>query len=267
MSGLQQYFTPAWFAELLYDAHFGDLGTGDLLWEPAAGTGACLAAVPEYVPAFGTEIDPHLAAVARARTGRKVLVGDFCDAPLPEGITAVFGNPPFDMRLVERLLARCAGIMPDGSRCGLILPASFFQTSSTVVRLNRSWSLAQQLVPRDLFKWPLQMKSPLVFGLFTRDTEPALVGFLGYRETSQIRALDQRRQRLLDESFSGPRSVWREALAQALSELGGEAPLSEIYRLMEGRRPTGTAFWKEQLRKVAQLHFTRVTPGVYALPA
>jgi site-specific DNA-methyltransferase (adenine-specific) len=264
---LSQWFTPAWFAEILYDAHFGHLSERDLLWEPAAGTGACLAAVPAHVPAFGTEIDPRLARIARQRTGRRVIVGDFCSVPLPDGITAVFGNPPFDLGLVERLLERCASIMPEGSRCGLILPAYFFQTSSTVVRLNQRWTLQQEMIPRDLFNRPQQLQKSLIFGLFTRDNAPRLVGLRGYHETEAIRALDDERQRLLDESFRGPRSVWREVLTSVLAELGGEAALSAIYRRVEGRRPTPNTHWKEQIRKVAQSdHFIRVAEGVYALP-
>ncbi|MDD2765596.1 MAG: hypothetical protein PHE83_16665 [Opitutaceae bacterium] len=266
-TGLGQYFTPAWFAEILYDAHFSHLTTRDLLWEPSAGTGACLAAVPDDVPAFGTEIDPRLARIAERRTGRKVFIGDFCTVSLPEGITAVFGNPPFELDLVERLLARCAAIMPEGSKCGLILPAYFFQTSSTVVRLNQQWTLQQEMIPRDLFNRPMQMQKNLMFGLFTRDQTPRLVGLRGYHETHAIRALDEERQRLLDESFRGPRSVWREVVANVLAELGGEAPLAAIYRVVEGKRPTGNTHWKEQIRKVAQSrHFVHVAEGVYALP-
>jgi site-specific DNA-methyltransferase (adenine-specific) len=263
---LSQYFTPAWMAEILYDAHFQHLTSNDLLLDPGTGKGACLAAVPSFVPAFGIETDKRMARETEERTGRRVIVGDFCEVPLPEGITAVFGNPPFKMSLVERLLARCAEIMPDGSKCGLILPAYFFQTSSTVVRLNQRWTIAQEFIPRDLFKWPKQMEAPVVFALFTRDNAPRLVGFRGYKERSEISELDAERQRLLNDSFRGPRSVWREVLATVLRELGGEAPLSEIYRKVEGRRPTGNSHWKEQIRKVAQRHFCRMADGVYALP-
>lgn len=264
---LNQYFTAAWFAEMLYDAHFSHLTSSDLLWEPSAGKGACLAAVPSHVPAIGTEIDPELARQAAERTGRPVTVGSFCDAPLPDGITAVFGNPPFELSLVEKLLARCVEMLPLGSRCGLILPAYFFQTSSTVCRLNSKWSIAQEMIPRDLFNRPVQMIKPLVFALFTRDESPRLVGFRGYRETSETRALPEPRQKLLDESYRGPRSVWREVLAAVLVELGGSASLAVIYRAVEGRRPTVNSHWKEQIRKVAGTHFRRLDEGVYALPA
>jgi hypothetical protein len=183
------------------------------------------------------------------------------------GATSVFGNPPFELGLVERLLARCAPVFAEGNACGLLLPAYFLQTSSTVVRLNTSWTVAAELIPRDLFNRPVQMVKPLIFALFTRDNAPRLVGLRGYRETKDTRELPEDGQKLLDGSFNGPRSVWREVLATVLSELGGEAPLSAIYRVVEGRRPSGTTkFWKEQIRKVAQTHFTRVAEGVYAMP-
>lgn len=262
-----QYMTPAWFCEMLYDAHFGNLTERDMLWEPGCGTGACLAAVPAHVPAFGTEIDPQLAAIAARRTGRRIIVGDICDCPLPENLSAVFGNPKFELRLVERLLQRCAAVMPEGSKCGLILPTYVFQTSATIVRLNQKWTIAQEMIPRDLFNRPTQMQRSLLFALFTRDNAPRLVGLRGYKETSEVRALDEERQRLLDESFQGPRSVWREVFGSVLRELGGEASLAEVYHVVEGRRPTETAHWKEQLRKVAAQHFERRERGRYALPA
>jgi site-specific DNA-methyltransferase (adenine-specific) len=263
---LGQYFTPAWFAQMLYDEHFSHLTERDVVWEPAAGIGACLAAIPAHVQAHGTEIDPCLARIAAERTGRRVDVGDFCTAPMPEGVSAVFGNPPFELALVEKLLARCAPVLSEGNSCGLVLPAYFFQTSSTVVRLNSKWTISHSMIPRDLFNRPVQMVKPLIFALFTRDNAPRLVGFCGYQETKETRELPEKSQRLMDESFNGPRSVWREVLATVLRELGGEAPLSAIYRAVEGRRPTGNPAWKEQLRKVAKAHFTWVAEGVYALP-
>jgi len=269
-AALKQYFTPAWACEALWDAHFADVtGERDLVWEPCTGPGRMLAAIPDHVPAIGTEIDPELARIAERQTGRRVIVGDFCEVALPEGISAVFGNPPFELSLVERLLARCAGMLPDGSKCGLILPAYFFQTSGTVVRLNAKWTISSEMLPRDLFKWPTQMVKPLVFAVFQRDNAPRLIGFRLYKETQEIGELPEARQRMLAERIDGPRSVWREALRAVLAELGGTASLQTIYRALEGRRPTDNPWWKEQIRKVARetKHFRCVGEGVYALPA
>ena len=258
--------TPAWFCEMLYDAHFANLSEKDNVMEPGCGMGACLAAIPPHVPAFGIEVDPKLAQIASKRTGRQIILGDLRDVPLPGKITAIFGNPKFELGLVETLLARCEDIMPEGAKCGLILPTYFFQTSSTIVRLNRKWTIGQEMIPRDLFNRPRQMMRSLMFALFTRDNAPRLVGLRGYKETSEVRKLDEERQRLLDESFQGPRSVWREVFATVLTDLGGKASLTDIYRHVEGRRPTGNTHWKEQLRKVANTHFRRTDRGVYAFP-
>ena len=101
---LGQFFTPAWAAEILFDAHFSHLGPKDLVWEPTCGPGTSLAAVPAHIPAFGSEIDALLAADAARLTGRTILTGDCRTVELPSGITSVFGNPPFDLALFEELM-------------------------------------------------------------------------------------------------------------------------------------------------------------------
>lgn len=268
-ASMNQYFTPAWLAEIAYDAHLSEMKRGmPPIWESSSGTGACLAAIPAEVEAFGSEIDPKLARISEKRTGRKVIVGDLRTVPLPDKLGAIFGNPPFDLDLVEALLARSAPRMDVGAKGVLILPAYFFQTSGTVVRLNREWTISQEFIPRDLFNRPQQMIKPLVIAIFTRDNQPQLIGFRGYRETNDIRKLPEESQKLFDGSFSGPRSVWREVLTKVLMELGGEAPLSACYKKIEGRRPTDNPWWKEQVRKVAQdtKYFRRTAPSVYALP-
>jgi site-specific DNA-methyltransferase (adenine-specific) len=260
---LGQYNTPAWAAEILYDSEFSGLGSQDLVWEPSCGPGACLAAIPAHVPAIGTEIDRELALSAAARTGRPVLHGDFCNVPLPEGISAIFGNPPFQLSLVERLLERGSALLGEGGRCGLVLPSYMFAISRTVIRLNQRWTIRTNVLPRDLFPG---LRKPLFFAVFQRDSQPHLVGFRLFKELSEMRELPEASQERLADSFHGPRSVWREAFGKVLRELGGRASLQQVYRALEGRRPTPTAWWREQLRKVAQQHFSRVGEGIYALP-
>src|SRR5271157_3605390 len=94
---MAQWFTPEWAASLLVSRTFPDLSPKSLVIEPTCGYGAFMKAIPEGVPVIGVEIDPELAEKARANTGRQVIAGDFTKVPLPDGVTAVIGNPPFDL--------------------------------------------------------------------------------------------------------------------------------------------------------------------------
>ena len=262
---LGQYMTPAWAAEMLFDAHFSDLGASDMVWEPTCGTGNCLAAIPGDVPAFGSEIDPQMAAEARRRTGREVATGDCRYVPLPSGVSAVSGNPPFSLRVFEGLMERCASILKNGQKAGFVLPAYFVQTSRTVRDLNKTWTIMQEILPRDLF---FDLSKPLIFGLFTRDFQPRLVGFRLFPEVADIRGLPEETREKFDHAVNGPRSVWLETVLTAMVKLGGRASLADIYSELEGKRPTSNRFWREQIRKVLQNseHFLRVSEGMYSLP-
>ena len=263
---LGQYFTPAWAAEILFDAHFSHLTDADLVWEPTCGTGACLAAVPEHIPAVGTELDSELAAIASANTGRLVSVGNCLTADLPPNITAVFGNPPFTLKLFMQLMDRCAGILKTGHKAGFILPAYFLQTSGTVRDMAREWSIHQEIIPRDLFHG---LSKPLIFASFIRDNYPKLIGFRLFDQVFEIRATNPKTQEELASKINGPRSVWREVIVGAITAAGGKAPLNRIYREIEGRRPTPNPFWKEQIRKVLQKDktFFKISAHEYALNA
>ena len=264
---LGQFFTPAWAAEVLFDAHFSHLGANDVVWEPTCGRGNMLAAVPAHIPAFGTEIDEILAHQARKNTGREVLVGDCRTVKIPGKVTAVFGNPPFTLDLFSELLELCAGLLENGQKAGFVLPAYFMQTSRTVLPWTKTWTIEQEIIPRDIF--PNGLSKPLIFGLFTRDHSPRLVGFRLFPEIAAMREVTEEAQEALTNGIAGPRSVWRETVASAIRDLGGTADLSSIYRTIEGKRPTGNTHWKEQIRKVVQntTHFLRVSDGTYALAA
>ncbi len=144
---LNQYFTPAWAAELLFDRHFGHLTNKDLVWEPTCGIGNCLAAIPNHIPAFGSELDEALIIQAQKRTGRHVLYGDCISVQLPSGITAIFGNPPFNLKVFEGLLYRSSNILIPGNKAGFIVPAYFLSTSNTALRLSNKWAVSQELLP------------------------------------------------------------------------------------------------------------------------
>lgn len=260
---LSQYFTPRWVAEILYDVHFSHLGPQDLLWEPTCGKGNMIASVPLNVPCVGTELDPSLVIKAR-RYGRPVIEGDCLTADLSEygKVTAVFGNPPFVLDLFERLMERCSTLLDIGHKAGFIVPTYFFQTSKTVVRLGRKWSIGQEMIPRDIFPGLIK---PLAFGTFIRDNSPALFGFRLYREAAAMREFSKEVTDDLCHGSAEARGVWKSAIGKALQSLGGKASLKEIYDSMRNNRPTKNEFWKEQVRKVLQKSFVRIDEGTYAL--
>lgn len=263
MNSLNQFFTSAWASEILFDAHFNNLGINDLVWEPTCGTGNMLAAIPEHIPCIGTEIDPPIADQARKNTGREIITGNCLTIKLPQGITAIFGNPPFNLELFEKLLNRCSEILELGTKAGFLIPAYFLQTSRTVIDLGRKWTISSEIIPRDVFPG---LSKPLVFASFTRDNFPRLIGFRLFTEVSEMRQLSKHHQELFSNKIKGPRSVWKEAVTEILQELGGKASLTIIYQSIEGKRPTDNSHWKEQIRKVLQKSFVRTETGVYSLP-
>lgn len=257
---LGQFFTPAWAAEYLWDAHFGHLTSKAMVWEPTCGPGMLLAAIPGHIPCIGTEIDPRLAQRARIASGRPVITGSCLEVELPP-ITAVFGNPPFSSPLFKRLMDRCSLLLQEGQKAGFILPAYFFAYAQQVMKFNRKWTLSQEIIPKDLFP---RLSKPLIFGSFTRDSRPQLIGFRLFPELAAIKELSARVQEDLSTRINGTRSVWRETVKQVITDLGGTAHLSDIYRHMEGRRPTDNQYWKEKIRQVCQQSFSWVEEGVYS---
>jgi len=249
-AALHQYATPRWAAEELFDAHFSDLGPKDCVLEPTCGEGHFLAAIPPSVPAFGVEIDPDLAQIARARTQRNVIVADVLDPSLvlPHRVTAIIGNPKFEVDFIETLLDRARGWLPMNGRMGLVLPAYAMQTSRTVRRYNRDWSISVELIPRDI--WGDELSKPLLFCLFQKDTQPQLIGMRLYRKTSEVRELPEHTQRLLIHGAMNSTSVWINAVDHAIAALGGRAPsMNAIYEYLEARRPTENTWWRAKVRQ------------------
>lgn len=258
---LGQIFTPPWAAELLFDAHYKDANEHSLVWEPTCGPGHMLAAIPKHIPALGTEVDPALAHQARINTGCDVITADFRTVPIWQyPVTHIFSNPPWQMALFVELLAVSAKLLKAGQYAGFIIPAYFFQTSRTVMALCRQWSIEQEIIPRDIFKGSIK---PVVFAKFTRDEQPKLVGFRLFPQTAEIMDLPATSNQLLATSLNGRRSIWKAAVNTVLNELGGKADLQAIYQQIEGKRPTGTTWWKEKVRQILQRSFTRIDNGVY----
>ena len=242
---LAQYMTPAWAANELWAAHFSDMTASDVGFEPTCGDGRMLQAIPGDIRAYGCEIDPDLAAKARLRTGRDIIVGDVLEVELPEGFTFVFGNPPFSAKFLHALLPRLADRMAEGGRVGLILPGYFMQSPSTVMRWNKVWTLYSELLPRTLFP---RAQLPLIFTLFTKDPVPAMKGMRLFAEADSIEDL---RREFRHEMTNG-RGLWRPLVATALRRLGGRVHLSEIYDTIGLCRPSKNPWWKEKVRQTLQ---------------
>jgi site-specific DNA-methyltransferase (adenine-specific) len=262
---LGEYYTPSWAGPVLFNAHLGHLPPGAIIVEPGCGPGRMLQAIPARYRAIGVEINPTQAAEARRRTGREVIVGDIRTVQLPDRIDAFFGNPKFELDLIEDLLARADERMGYGGKLALILPSYLLQTSGTVLRMNRRFTIQSEKLPRDLFQRPLQMKCPIEFVIFTKEQHPRLLGFQLYSELQEISRLEEGAQETLETHIDSTGSVWRALVEKVVRKLGGRAHLRDIYACVEGCRPTRTAWWKQQIRKVCQFFFRRLGRGVYGL--
>lgn len=259
---LSQYLTPLWVAEALVQRHFADLDTGDLVLEPSCGKGAFLKALPAHVPAVGVEIDPALAAVAAAETGRRVITADFRSVSLDVSPTVVIGNPPFAIELIDQFLQRSHAMLPTGGRVGFILPAYAFQTAKRVAAYSSLWSIATELIPRNIYRG---LREPLMFTLFSKDERRLMVGLALYREAADVQEMPDTYRTLMTATEG---SLWRAVCRHALERLGGDADLAAIYREIEGHRPTRTRFWREQIRRTLQRYadeFRSMGAGRYCL--
>jgi adenine-specific DNA-methyltransferase len=258
---LNQYFTPAWAAELLVQRHFGDLQQSDTVLEPACGDGRFLMAIPPEVEAFGVEIDPIMAERARHNSRRSVICDDFLRAKLPQRPTVVIGNPPYQADLIDGFIDRCYDLLDYDGRIGFLLPVYYLQTASKVVDLNRRFSIAQELLPRNLFE---NMTKPVMWCTFTKARRTVLSGFFLYAETHAIADM-QRDIRALFIGNESRATCWRDAVAMALDACGGRATLPQLYACIEGNRPTANPWWREKVRQVAGKHFHRIAAGEYAI--
>lgn len=258
---LGQWFTPDWVAQALVDRYYPRLGLYDRVVEPSCGDGAFLRALPDQVHAIGVEIDPGLVEQAMASTGRMVVLGDFAEVDLPFQPTLVLGNPPFRQRTVQRFLDRAWRALPEDGEVGFILPAFVFQTAATVDAMAQRWCVRQDMLPRNLFP---RLQAPLCFARLTKGPKRGLVGFALYHEAAAIQRLQRRYRDLLAQ---GERSAWVAVTRAALEQLGGCASLRDIYREVEGSRPTTNRYWQEKVRQTLQRIAYRTGPGIWAIRA
>lgn len=258
--GLSQWMTPSWAAEAIVEHALPKFEEGAVIVEPSAGIGRFLDALPKRYRNIGVEIDPKLASIARAK-GHEVVIGDFRNVELPiDRADAIIGNPPFELAIFNDFLSRSHSLLDDGGQVIMLLPTYIFQTAHNVVRWNRSWSLAQEMVPRSLFG---RLKLSLMLARFTRDPAPTMSGLILYQETAAISDMPRVYQRALQEGRSG----WAAVVEQALHNLGGRSHLKAIYAEVEPRRPTPNRFWREKIRQTLQLTCERAADGSWALPS
>lgn len=260
---LDQYFTPVWAAERIIAHYYHDLTASDVVFDVGCGDGRLLMNIPRHVKAYGFEIDPNLVQAARANSGRDVIQGCFTTAPFPERPTVCVGNPPYDMNLVNQFLDRVHDEMDYGGRVGLLLPVYFFQTADTVCTYMEKWSLKYDLMPRNMFH---NMSKPVMFAHFLKERLRHSVGFFLYDETSDMRSLSSK-YRFLFLGNASSTHLWGEVIDKALVALGGVATTDQLYREIEGKRPTKTNHWKAQIRKVLQQFYQKVGPATYSLTA
>lgn len=254
---LGQYMTPDWVAIELIERYFP---REESYIEPSCGRGSFLRAFPSGTPAMGVEIDPEMARFARANSGRPVVVGDFRSVDLPIRPTAIIGNPPFKQSTVLGFLDRAWRLLPDEGRVGFILPCYILQTASTVTTLAERWSLRQDLLPRNIFG---RLKHPLMFAVLTKSIRGRLYNFALFHEQRAVSLLQRRYRELL---LQGERSVWAAVTRAALESLGGAGTLDQIYREVEGHRPTPNKFWQSKIRQTLQIIAVSHRRGHWALP-
>lgn len=254
------YQTPSWACEALIERYYGDLGSTDRVIEPSCGEGHFLDAIPREITAIGIELDPVRAAIARQRTGREIIVGDVLDVELPLVPTVVLGNPPFRSTLIDGLLDRVYEWLPVGGRCGLLLPTFVLSKQTRVTREAARWSIESELLPRDLFPGP---RLPIAFARFEKRERRTLVGFALFAEAAAIRGLPARIRHMLTHGRS---PAWRTVVFDAMRDHGGEASLEQLYRAIEGRRPTANPHWKAKVRQVVHCYAQHVGPSTYRIP-
>lgn len=259
---LGQYPTPVWAAEAIVDRYFNKLNKTDFVVEPSCGPGSFLMALPDNVPAIGVEIDASVAEIARRNTGRHIITGDFRTVAIESQPTTIIGNPPFNADIIDGFLARSHQLLPDHGSVGMILPAYLFQTAGRLTRYAEQWSIAQEMIPRNIYPG---LSLPLVFARFIKDQRRVLVGFALYFELADLQQFEKSYRETIGCVSA---SIWKDVVVQAVQRLGGSASLSRIYAEIEGSRPTRTKWWREKIRQTLRRYaevFQWDGQGTYSL--
>lgn len=257
---LDQWFTPRWAAEILMADALTGMGRDVAVVEPSCGDGSFLAAIPDHHPALGVEIDPRMAAAARASTGRPVILGDFASAEIAlEGLGVIAGNPPFGMSTVDAFVRRSHALLPEDGVLALLLPAHVLSTTTRMRPWGEMFAIEQRMIPRSLFP---RISLPLVWTRFVKSERRTHVGFMLFDQQYDVETMPKQVRRAL-----GREGTWREAVGLAIHALGGEASLTEIYRAIEPKRPSGNRWWKDKVRQTCSLYFERRDGHVFALPS
>lgn len=250
---LSQFFTPEWVGEelvALFMRKIREFGTKTptCFCEPSCGKGAILKAIPNEFAAFGIELDPKIAEIARTRTNRTILTEDFRKAKLPDTPDAMIGNPPFQTKIFEGFLNRGKSLLPEGGMALFILPAYFFQTSSSTLRYNRDWTISTQFLPREIFP---NLSKPIVVASFLREKRKRLIGFFLYPQVQEMTKLAKNLKGLASES-KDTTPCWENIVKACLESLGGEANLSAIYQVAQPNYPTSNSHPKAKIRQTLQ---------------
>jgi hypothetical protein len=247
---LGQFFTPPWAAEAIVDKHFHRLGLSDMVIEPACGQAAFLKAIPSYVLAIGVEIDPAVAEIAIAESGREVIVGDFRTVEINAQPTLILGNPPFNLKVIDGFYDRAHAMLPEDGQVAFLLPAYAMQTAARVAGYSDRWSIFSEMIPRNIFP---NLRLPLTFCILTKDNKRRFIGLALYLEAADALSLSAPYREALAATKG---QVWKTVCNIALQQLGGKADLPAIYAEIERNRPSRTKFWRQKIRQTLRVYTT-----------
>lgn len=253
---LGQFMTPRWASNELVS--FAEIKDSDVVLEPSCGDGALLEVIPPQTFAFGVELDGELAEVARARTGRLVIEGDFLEVDIPHQPTVLLGNPPFKTDLVVDFIRKGHQLLPDRGRLVFLISTHIMQTPEKVLKMLEGFGVEHWVVPRTLFN---RAQRPLSLLRLVKG-ESYQQGLALYNQALVFKFFPRAVKTIANK---GGRGVWKDVVEWALKEAGGTADTQTIYRLVQPRRPTQNEWWRNKIRQVLQLHFHPVSRGRWAL--
>lgn len=234
------------------------LNKNDKVLEPSCGDGAFLKVIPTEIEAVGVEIDPELAAIARAETGRQIILGDFLEVTIPFQPTVLLGNPPFKTDLVVDFIRKGHQLLPDRGRLVFLISTHIMQTPEKVSKMLEGFGVEHWIVPRTLFN---RAQRPLSLLRLVKG-ESYQQGLALYNQALVFKFFPRSVKTIANK---GGRGVWKDVVEWALKEAGGTADTQTIYRLVQPRRPTPNKWWESKIRQILQLHFHPVSRGRWAL--